>query len=80
MHFQVKHQVMLFLVQAYYQFALNDMSVANWVVENKFGVNALATEAELVKTYFSIEKETIKLAIFNSEIMKKKLGIPSFVK
>ena len=58
----------------------NDTSVAKWVVENEFGVNALANEAELVQTYFSIEKKTIQVAILNNESMKKNLGIPIFVK
>ena len=54
-------------------------SVSTWVVENKFGINVLANEEELVKSFFSIEKGLIKPVEFDDAIMKKKLSIHTFV-
>lgn len=54
-------------------------SVSTWVVENKFGINVLANEEDLVKNFFSIEKGLVKPVKFDNELMKKRLSIDIFV-
>lgn len=55
-------------------------SVARWVGENNFGINVSANMEELIRIFFSIEKQVVKPVVFSGESMRQKLSIPVFVK